>query len=202
MRHSSMTGAVVLCRLALVGALLTGTVAGCDDDASRSTDNHAAPAPADLCALVEESTVARLVPNPKSPERYTNNNVHVARAACTIESLPKDGEQPFGSIGLDLYRSGSASSSTPEREAMESFARQRDELTGRTAHTQVGDIGGLGDEAYATTDAYDGDRGAQAELLVRRGADVLTITIISRPSTPAASLAEAKKLAAQIFDRL
>jgi hypothetical protein len=184
----------------LICLALSIVATGCDKP-SEPTHHAAAAAPENLCALVESATVTRLVPNAGAPQHRALNNRLMGSAECSIESLAKDRATRFGRLSLSVHRSGAAASSTPEREATTAFGREKAALQGRTSQSQVGDISGLADAAYATTDTY-AERGAQADVLVRRGADVLTVTLIANPSTPAQSLKEAKEVALRVLDQL
>jgi hypothetical protein len=185
--------------LALVTVLAAALLTGCGKTFPKA--HPAAVAPKDLCALIDKATLAVLVPDAKTPEHDAKYDIYGGSARCFLQSLPGADSKPFGDLSLDLDRNGASHSSTPEREAIAMFEQDKANLAARPHVRHVGDIAGLADAAYAVTSTFP-VRGTQADLVVRRGADVLSVVLISDPSTQERTLGAVEDVARQVFARL
>jgi hypothetical protein len=169
--------------------LLALTTTGCGKQ-------KAAAPPADLCALAADPPVTTLVPGGEARHRSKKDKL-TSTAECEVEAYGG------GTLTIELSRHGDTSKRKAASWAKRQYesARKDTPWDMRCAAT---DIRGLGSTAFSC--AHPGDPGRAealyAEVSVRKGKDVLSLTLIGGDTAPEVAVPTLRRHAEQILARL
>lgn len=145
-------------------------------------DHPAATAPADLCAVVGEQTVARFVPFPERESEgvYSSTTPANGDAGCAWSSGGARTGESYALLRVRVLRHGQIANKSGVDRASEAY----DDVCKDPGGAGVGGtVTGLGDEACVAEDDPDSDRTASAYLRVRRGADLFWVDYSLHPGT-------------------